>query len=342
MRLFSILVLMYLLAGSCQNQHTEPVPPDGSPATDSLLLVRRDSQPEAPAKVLVLDRDVRIKGYFAFLDSVIACQDTLLPYPLTEHLLVRANPWLIERLANTDYYRLIERDSFVYDQKAMTILWRGDPLILPGPQTAQELQQRMKNTIIDLNIPTFRLHIIEAGDTLYTFPVRVGRNQKKYLALADAMVDLRTLPGNGRIIRIARYPVFINPSDGKRFTHTRRDDGRTTLMPLIPWIEPEINGQRYGQLIHPTTNPATLNKAYSNGCIGVKEADAWYIYYYAPVGTRVHFYYDLISTSPQGDTVILEDIYNWKEKYPKIQEGDQALVEASKKLPAGCVCEEGQ
>ena len=52
---------------------------------------------------------------------------------------------------------------------------------------------------------------------------------------------------------------------------------KVTKLPQIPFIETEINGIRNGQLIHPTTNPETLNKAYSNGCIGTKEADAWVI-----------------------------------------------------------------
>ena len=81
--------------------------------------------------------------------------------------------------------------------------------------------------------------------------------------------------------------------NGKRYEQTKRDDGRYTKMPLIPYIEPEINGHRYGELIHPTTNPITLGKAYSNGCVGMKEADTWRLYYYAPLGTKVVFRYDL-------------------------------------------------
>lgn len=335
------LALVFFLAGGCRKEKGNPTPPLPASA-DSIFLAPTDSLPEEPVGLLVLERDVKIRDYFAFLDSIIACQDTLLPYLLTEHLLVRANPWIIDSLANTDYYRLMERDSFVYDQEGLIILRRGDTLLLPGPQKARELQSRMNNTIIDVNIPEFRLRIIEYSDTLFTFPVRVGRNQRKYLALAGTTVDLRTMPGFGRIVRISRYPLFLDPSTGRRFTHTRRDDGRTTLMPLIPWIEPEINGHRYGQLIHPTTNPKTLNRPYSNGCIGVGEADAWYIYYYSPIGTRVHIHYNLLVQGEKGDTIELKDIYGWKGKYREDPVEAEAQEKAVQKIPTGCVCEDGR
>jgi L,D-transpeptidase ErfK/SrfK len=80
-------------------------------------------------------------------------------------------------------------------------------------------------------------------------------------------------------------------------------------MPQIPWLEPAINGQRYGQMIHPTTNPRSLGKPASNGCIGLSEADAWKLYFYAPLGTKVHIRYDLQEINAAGDTIRYEDIY---------------------------------
>ena len=80
-------------------------------------------------------------------------------------------------------------------------------------------------------------------------------------------------------------------------------------MPVIPWIETEINGIRNGQMIHPTTNPETLGKAYSNGCIGVSESDAWIIYYHAPLNTALQIRYDLIILDEKGEKRELEDIY---------------------------------
>jgi len=80
-------------------------------------------------------------------------------------------------------------------------------------------------------------------------------------------------------------------------------------LPKIPFLHTIIDGHRWGQLIHPTTNQKTLGKAYSNGCIGTKEGDAWLIYYYAPVGTEINIRYDLVETNSEGDTSIYNDIY---------------------------------
>ncbi len=40
------------------------------------------------------------------------------------------------------------------------------------------------------------------------------------------------------------------------------------------------------------TDPKTLAKAASNGCIGTSEADGWRIYFFAPTGTKVLIRYD--------------------------------------------------
>jgi L,D-transpeptidase ErfK/SrfK len=80
-------------------------------------------------------------------------------------------------------------------------------------------------------------------------------------------------------------------------------------MPQIPWIETEIDGVRNGQMIHPTTNPETLERAYSNGCIGTREGDAWIIYYYASLGTPIKIRYELSVKDQKGEMVVLKDIY---------------------------------
>lgn len=262
----------------------------------------------------VVPEDISIKAYFKFLNRIIARYDTLVPYPLSEHLLVRANAWIIDTLENTDYYRRKVHGDTLLVQPGATVLHRGDTLFFPDSLSALSLLDKMKHTRIDVNIPEFRLRIFENGKELYCFPIRVGQNRVRYLAEAGREVDLRTKTGDGSVIRTNRYPVFTNPVDGKRFTHTRRDDGITTLMPQIPWTEVELNGMRYGQMIHPTTNPATLGKAYSNGCVGLGEADAWRFYYYAPLGTPVAFRYDLEVVSASGDTITLPDIYKRGKK----------------------------
>ncbi|MGB5386909.1 MAG: L,D-transpeptidase [Eudoraea sp.] len=256
-----------------------------------------------------MTRDIAVSQYFNYMDSLVMAYDSLVPYPLSEHLLVHANPWIIDTLANTDYYRMMARDSFVYDQRKMVVLKSSDSLLIPDSLSAASLKDSFKKTYLDINIPEFKLRIYQDTTALFTFPVRVGKNTKKYLAMGDKITDLRTLTGIGKIIRLERNPKFYNPVDQKRFYLTKRDDNKTTLMPQIPWIETEINGIRNGQMIHPTTNPKTLGKASSNGCIGTRESDAWIIYYYAPLGTPITIRYDLEITKVNGDKVKLKDIY---------------------------------
>lgn len=262
----------------------------------------------------IRNRDtVHIHDYFRYIDSLVVAYDSVTDYALTEHLLVRANRWIIDTLANTDYYRLMARGSFVYDQKQAIVLRPGDSILIPDAATAAQLIKKINTTHIDVNIPEFKLRIYEAATLLYTFPIRVGQNRQRYLKMGDRITDLRTKTGTGQIVDYRRDPAFYNPVDGKQFYVTKRDDQRTTLMPQIPWIETEINGLRYGQLIHPTTNPKSLGKAYSNGCIGTKESDAWVIYYHAPIGTKIRIRYDLKVTDSLGTERELNDVYGYAD-----------------------------
>ncbi len=330
--LFSFLLLV-LMALSCQPAVSETVPVSEEDPT-------LDTVPKEPSPLfsIPIHYDVPISCYFEVMDTLVHRYDSLTPYPLSEHLLVRSNSWIIDSLVNTDYYRQIERGVFVYDQKEMVILKKGDTLLVPAVEKADQLLEEMALTVIDVNIPEYTLRILQGSDSLYTFPVRVGQNRRKFLSTAKREVDLQTRPGQGHIIRVETNPYFVDPASGKRFTHTRRDDGKTTLMPQIPWIEPELDGQRYGQLIHPTTNPKTLRKAYSNGCVGTREGDAWRIYYYAPVGTKVVFRYDLQIKNEKGDTITLPDIYGFGHKLNYASTGfnpfHQALPTMSHEL--GC------
>ncbi|WP_299336393.1 L,D-transpeptidase [uncultured Psychroserpens sp.] len=256
---------------------------------------------------------VIIEDYFQYLDSIVQKYDSLTPYTLTEHLIVRANPWIIDTLQNTDYYRMKSRDSFVYNQKKMIVLSKGVKLIIPDSLTAQQLYNDFSKTIIDINIPEFKLRMYQDTILLYEFPVRVGKHQKKYLEMSGRIEDLRTKTGEGHIVDHIRNPKYANPVTNKEYTVTRRDDDKVTKLPQIPFIETEINGLRYGQLIHPTTNPVSLGKASSNGCIGTKEADAWVIYYYAPVGTKIKIRYNLNVVNKDGDSTVLKDIYRKKD-----------------------------
>jgi len=295
------LFIVFSLA--CKRQHANT---DATPKSEdnSEIYEKREL-----TKQIQVRRNVTIDDYFTFMDSLVQYYDTIVPFPISEHLLARYNSWIIDTLANTDYYRMMERDSFVYDQRKMIVLPKGSTLKLPDSLAACKLLEQFANTEIDVNIPEYKLRIFQDSIEIYAFPVRVGQNRKRFLAFGNRDTDLRTIKGSGSIIKHVKDPDFYNPVNGKRFYVTKRDDGKTTIMPKIPWIETQINGIRNGQMIHPTTNPETLEKAYSNGCIGTKEADAWIIYYYAPLGTKIKIRYDL-ETYDEGRVVkVVKDIY---------------------------------
>lgn len=262
---------------------------------------------------LIVERDILMEEYFPFIDSIITVFDSLLDYPISEHIIVRANPWLIDTLQNTDYYRMKMRDSFVYDQKKMIVMPKGSVIEIPDSTKVVQLQNTFEITTIDVNIPEFKLRIYEDDQIVYEFPVRVGKNKKTFLEMSGKEEDLRTKTGSGTIIGYNKNPRYVNPVNNHQYFVTKRDDGKITKLPLIPFIEPEINGQRHGQLIHPSTNPETLGKASSNGCIGTREADAWIIYYYAPIGTNITIRYDLNRELENEKSPPLIDIYR---KYP--------------------------
>lgn len=266
------------------------------------------------ADSFIVSENVDIENYFQFIDSIVTVYDSLTPYKLTEHLLVRANSWIIDTLQNTDYYRMMARDSFVYDQKKMVVLPRGASITIPDSIVAKVILKSFLKTSININIPEFKLRIVTDTLQLYEFPIRVGRNEKKYLEMSGRMQDLKTKTGDGRVVNHIRNPRYANPVNNHDYFVTKRDDHRVTKLPQIPFVETEINGLRYGQLIHPTTNPETLGKAYSNGCIGTKEADAWVIYYYTPLGTKVKIRYNLDVINEAGDSIRLKDIYGYKMK----------------------------
>jgi hypothetical protein len=278
---------------------------------------RKKGVSDAPARSAVyvkVRHPVKIRDYFKYMDSVVNAAHSTIRYPLTEHVIVHANPWLLDSLKASDYYVRKEKGSVLLDQPAYIILHRGDSLLVPDSVRALAIRTQLASTLLDLNIPEYRLRLIQRGDTILDCRVRVGRNAIQYLALAGRKVNLRTPIGRGKIVRIARVPYVLNPETGKLYQGTHRDDGVLTEMPVIPWLEPEINGVRYGDLIHPTTNPATLGKAISHGCVGTTESDAWTIYYNCPVGTRVNFRYDLKIRDQKGDTIQLKDIYRPKQK----------------------------
>jgi len=312
--IFGILLLGSIVACT---QVAIPEPPAPAPITEKAT--------QAPSAKIRVGRSVQVRDYFAFMDSLITRLDTASQFELTEYILVHANPWIMSRLANTDYYWRKAQGIPTPDQSICTILRANDSLIVPNRILSEKIQDKLDNTILDLNLPEFLLRVLEGDSIKYAFPVRIGQNRSKYLAMAGHTVDLRTHTGVGNITRISKDPAYINPSNNRVYRTTRRDDGVSTKLPTIPWLEPTINGIRYGQLIHPTTNPITLGKTSSNGCIGTKESDAWYIYYHAPLGTKIIIRYDLNIIDSQGDTISLPDVYPGRKKQSALKATQAAL-----------------
>ncbi|WP_242117563.1 L,D-transpeptidase [Aestuariivivens sediminicola] len=301
--LMTLLLLLVSFKVSCQKQDPFSDNPD-SRGGNALL--------EHPLPLNIrIERNISVAHYFHYMDSIVSTYDSITPYTLTEHLLVKSNPWIIDTLRNTDYYRMIARDSFVYNQRKLIALAKGSDLMIPDASTAAKLMKALKHTYLDVNIPEFKLRIYEDSLKLYEFPIRVGRHEKKYLEMSGRIEDLRTKPGIGTIVGYNKNPRYVNPVNNHEYFVTKRDDNRVTRLPLIPFLETEINGLRNGQLIHPTTNPITLGKAYSHGCIGTNESDAWVIYYYAPINTKIIIRYDLNVIDDHGSPQKLEDIYGY-------------------------------
>ena len=303
-----ISMLIYYLSASITVTH------DLVPVNSGLeYYSKREVQLDSTPAYIYITYPVTVSHYFDFLDSIIGVIHSRFLLNLSEHTLLHINPWLMDSLAATDYDQKKQIGVLVLNQRNLVILKPGDSLRIPDSDQILAVQSRLDSNWIDINLPEFKLRLYHGDSLLYTFPVRIGQNKRKFLKLAGRVVDLRTVCGTGLIVRQDKSPYFINPVDGKHFTRTTRDDGIVTEMPLIPWLEVEMNGKRLGQMIHPTTNPKTIQKPYSNGCIGTREGDAWKIFYYAPLGTKVIIRYDLDVTTGQGDTIHLKDIYGYSK-----------------------------
>lgn len=257
----------------------------------------------------IVPSDVHYGDYLTFMDKLVEAINEIWSGYLNEYDLVRYNPWIIDTLAHTDYYHLRDGGNVVRILDTLTILKQGDTLAVPGRADLAQLAAARKATRLEVNLPEFKLRILQNDSLLFNFPVRVGQDREKFLAMAEREVDLKTKTGVGRVVRVNRNPMFINPANNHRYYQTTRDDGIVTSLPRVPWLITEINGIEHGQLIHPTTNIETLGKTYSNGCIGTRESDAWYIYYYAPPETPLTICYQLFRITPEGDTLVFRDIY---------------------------------
>lgn len=303
--------VLLILSFGCSRTTTGP-PSELPIAKDSVVVL---SQVENIPETIhaVVKRNVLMKDYFFFIDSLA---DTTFHSSsvLNEYLLVNANPWIIDSLRSLDYYTQKKKGVFIYDQSMQIILHKGDTLIIPDSTSMKAITNKLKSNRIDLNIPEYRLRVIQDQDTLLSCLVRIGRNAEGYLEFYQRDVDLRTPIGEGEIVTVRKKPKYIDLQSGEEYLETNRDDGRRTKMPIIPSLEPSINGKFVGTLIHATTNPKSLGKAYSHGCVGTSEPDIWSIYYLCPPGTKVNFHYDLEIKNQHGKTLELKDVYHLSAK----------------------------
>lgn len=305
-----ILIILSFLLMSCLNTDSKRTDADTVAEENKDSLTERVQDKDAKPQIKIeITKDVPIRSYFKWMDSVVETHNQIHNYSIDEYIIVHNNKWIIDTLANTDYYYLMDKGIFSEDPQALIALKEGQVLNIPDSLHAQHLKAQLNDTSLELNIPEYRLRIIQGRKELYKFPVRVGKTGKKYMAMAKREVDMKTIPGIGEIIRVNKNPTYMNPVNNNKYKMTNRDDGKRTGLPAIPWLEPAINGRSVGQLIHPTTNMGTLGKASSNGCIGLRESDAWRVYYYAPMGTRVVIKYELEGENEEGEKVRFKDIY---------------------------------
>ena len=257
---------------------------------------------------LVVREKVELGSFFDWMDEIVHEYDLSSKDSLTRRHIIFGNPWLINRFRETDYYFQAERGVFRYNQSESVILFPGDHIRIPNDSIRMEIDCLLSSVELDVNIPEFTLRVLENDSIHHQIPVRVGKPGSAYLPYLEREIQTETVRGVGVIVSINMAPEFLRFSTGEKITHTQRDDGHLTLMPKIPALEPSIGGRRLGQLIHATTNPHTLGKAYSHGCIGTGEGDAWLLYFYTTVGTPITIRYDLIVEDSLG-THELDDIY---------------------------------
>lgn len=322
------LILVLALLSACLQKKAEEL--TALPESVSIT-PQKEAEKLIPLRIVEVARNVTINDYFEFMDSLVN-QCRIDPASgLGEYMLVHANPWILDTLKNTDYYGLKKKGLFQRDQRKSIVLRRGNRLVIPDTGACNLIRKKLLATTLDVNIPEFTLRIIQNGDTILTTGVRVGRFDVEYLPVVGHDVNLQTPVGPGEIVRVERNPLFVDPDTGIPTVRTRRDDGQYTAMPRVPCLEPAINGIRYGSLIHATTNIRTLGKAYSHGCVGTSEPDAWTIYYNAPLGTKVQFRYNLKAKDENGNPRMLKDIYGRYHKKTNPARRTQVQVP---KLPA--------
>lgn len=170
-----LLIIFSLALASCVNKNKNHV--EDKQQTETNEIAKKSIE-------LRINEDVPINSYFKWMDSIVAVHNQTHNYDIDEYLIVHNNPWIIDTLAHTDYYYLMDRGIFNEDSQSLIALKKDQVLVIPDSLQTQELKAQLDATSLELNIPEFRLRIIQNENELYKFPVRVGKVGKKYLEMA--------------------------------------------------------------------------------------------------------------------------------------------------------------
>lgn len=144
--------------------------------------------------------------------------------------------------------------------------------------------------LIDINIPEYKLQIYAEGELIFKGPIGVGRTNHE-TPLGEYMVMNRI--ENPTWYPKGKDPVLPGPTN-----------------PLGQyWLGLSIKG--YG--IHGNTNPASIGRLASSGCIRMKNEDIQYLYHLIQVGTSVTIRYQTLFLEQKSDEEpylrILQDVY---------------------------------
>src|SRR5690554_2549259 len=190
-----ILLSFSLILVGCQNANKVDIE-EKSNNNNNIEIVETDSLKQEIAKPIeiVVNKDVPIRSYFKWMDGIVADYNQAHNYEVDEYIIVHNNKWIIDTLAHTDYYYLMDRGIFNEDSQSLLALTKNQVLVIPDSIQTQNIKAQLCNTSLELNIPEFRLRIIQNEKEIYKFPVRVGQTGKRYMAMAKATVDMRTKP----------------------------------------------------------------------------------------------------------------------------------------------------
>lgn len=126
-------------------------------------------------EIIIIPKDVPMRNYFKWMNSVIAVHNQNRTYLIDEYILIQNNFWILDTLVHTDYYYKMEKKLFNEDSQVLIALHKGQTLTVPDSLQSEKINDRLGNTFIGINIPEFRLRIVENRKEIYQLPFVKGR-----------------------------------------------------------------------------------------------------------------------------------------------------------------------